>query len=86
MVLGTLALVVLSACSGWNDDRGIGDAPSDQQPDHAVKVWPNADRFANVAAFCIGPNGIYTSTGSQRDAVDVIKDDKNCAEGGKLKE
>ena len=39
-----------AACSGFNDYRGIGDAPVDQQPDTARKVWPNADRFPNIRA------------------------------------
>jgi hypothetical protein len=73
---------VLGGCSKFNDDRGIGDAPVDQQPDHPVKVWPSPDRFMNVGAYCIGENGIYIHT---REAPPVVvPDDPNCDEGGVL--
>ena len=75
--------LVGAACSGFNDDRGIGDAPVDQQPDSARKVWPNADRFPNISAFCIGGNGVYTTTRQAPPA--IVVDDPECAEGGALR-
>jgi hypothetical protein len=74
--------IVGAACSGWNNERGIGDAPVDQQPDEARKVWPNADKFPNISAFCIGGNGVYTTTRQAPPA--IVVDDPECAEGGIL--
>ena len=82
LALGAGSLVG-AACSGFNDDRGIGDAPVDQQPDDARKVWPNADRFPNISAFCIGGNGVYTTTRQAPPA--IVVDDPECAEGGVLR-
>lgn len=84
LALAVLTVVVLAGCSDWNDDRGRGDAPADQQPDQTRKVWPNADHFPNISAFCIGGNGVYTTT---REAPPtVIVDDPECAEGGVLRD
>lgn len=80
----TLALMALVGGCGWKDDHGLGDAPVDQQEDRTVKVWPNGDRYPNVAAFCIGKTGVYTNTRNS-DPVDVISNDPNCAEGGVLR-
>ena len=77
-----LALAVLASCSKFNDDRGIGDAPADQQPDRHVKVWAMPDTFANVAAQCLGENGIYVTT--REAAPVVVANDPNCDEGGVL--
>jgi hypothetical protein len=82
LVLGVGSLVG-AACSEWNDDRGVGDAPADQQPDTARKVWPNADKFPNISAFCIGGNGVYTTTRQAPPA--IVVDDPECAEGGVLR-
>lgn len=78
-----LMLGLAVGCSGYNDDRGVGDAPVDQQPDETRKVWVNGDQFPNVSAFCIGGNGIYTNT-RQADPVDVVVSDPECEEGGIL--
>ncbi len=75
-------VVTAAACSGYNDDRGIGDAPSDQQSDKAVKVWPVPDRFMNIGAFCIGEDAVYIHT--REAAPVVVGDSKNCDEGGVL--
>lgn len=78
-----LVLVVgLGACSGFNDHRGIGDAPADQQGDQKVNVWPMPDRFANIAAICIGDNGVYVTTREAAPA--VVPDDPECKENGAL--
>lgn len=69
-----------SACSAWNDDRGIGDAPVDQQDDTTVKVWPNADRFPNISVICVGGNGVYSTTREAPPA--VVPNDPECASGG----
>jgi hypothetical protein len=78
------AIATTAGCSEFNDDRGKGDAPVDQQADREVTVWPNGDGFPNVAAFCIGDNGVYSVTGGNRDPLDVVANDPNCAEGGVL--
>lgn len=79
-----LGLAVGAGCSEWNDERGIGDYPAHQMPDEVRTVFGNADRYANVSAFCIGETGIYTTTGNQRDAMDPVPNDPNCAPGGIL--
>lgn len=83
-VAAALAVVALSAgCSGWNDERGVGDAPVDQQPDAHRKVWPNADQFPNISAFCVGGNGVYTTTRNAPPV--VVVDDPECADNGELR-
>lgn len=72
--------VATAGCSEFNDDRGIGDAPADQQNDRAVKVWPVPDRFMNIGAFCIGENGVYIHT--REAAPVVVPDDPECDPGG----
>jgi hypothetical protein len=80
--VGLVALLVLTSCSAFNDDRGIGDAPADQQPDADRKVWPMPDQFANIAGLCIGGNGVYVTTREAAPA--VVADDPECAPGGAL--
>ena len=82
VALVALGLGTVAGCSGFKDDRGIGDAPSDQQPDVPVKVWPVPDKFMNIGAFCIGENGVYIHT--REAAPVVVADDPNCDEGGVL--
>lgn len=70
--------VLGAGCS--SDERGIGDAPSEQQPDRPVPIWPNANYYPNVAVICVGGNGVYTTT---REApVAVVVDDPECQPGG----
>lgn len=76
-VAAVVAVAALGACSEYNDDRGIGDAPVQQQPDREVQVYPNGNLFPNISFFCIGKNGIYTTT---REAPPVVvPDDSNCS-------
>ena len=79
----TAMAVTLGACSEAEDKRGIGDAPVAQQDDQERKVWPNGNGFPNISAFCIGGNGVYTTSGTQRPPV-VVVDDPECAQGGVL--
>jgi hypothetical protein len=84
-VLGAASvLVTLAGCSGFNDARGIGDAPVGPTFEKPRKVWVNIDQFPNVVAFCIGANGVYTTT--REAAPTVVPDDPNCAEGGILRD
>lgn len=78
------ALVALLAtgCSSYNDKRGKGDAPVGEFNDDARAVWNGPDSFMNIAAWCIGADGVYAHT---REAAPVIlANDPNCAEGGVL--
>ncbi len=77
-----LALLAVAGCSKFQDDRGIGDAPADQQPDRPIKVWAGPDQFMNVGAYCIGVDGVYIHT--RQAAPVVVPDDPNCDEGGIL--
>ena len=76
--------VMLTGCSEYNDERGRGDAPVGERHEDPRQIWQNLDKFPNVSAFCIGENGVYTNTGDNRDPVDIIVSDPNCAEGGIL--
>jgi hypothetical protein len=84
VVLGAATVALLAGCSGFNDDRGIGDAPVGDRFEAPRRVWVNIDQFPNVAAFCIGANGVYTTT--RQAAPAVVPDDPNCAEGGILRD
>ena len=81
----TLVVAVTAAgCSGYNDDRGKGDAPAGARHEAPRQVWQNLDGYPNVSAFCVGVNGVYTTT--REAAPVVVPDDPNCAEGGILAE
>lgn len=79
-VVSALVLAVAisgtAACSGYNDDRGKGDAPVTNQDDSPAQVINFPDGFANVAVKCDG-NGfrIYSTT---RVAPPVVVPDRTC--------
>lgn len=73
-----------AACGNYNDERGIGDAPVGVNHETKRQVWANIDKFPNVVAFCIGENGVYTTT--REAAPVVIVSDPECKEGGILYE
>lgn len=77
MVLATIMIFVVG-CSGWNDDRGVGDAPiKDPKDDSPAYIINFPDRFANVAFKCFGTTGVYTTT---RNAPPIlILDDPKCS-------
>lgn len=75
-----LAGSLIAGCG--NDDRGLGDAPVDQAKDRTIPVWPNGNGYPNIAAFCIGGNGIYTTTREAPPA--IVIDDPECDRGGIL--
>lgn len=77
-----ITALALTGCDQHNDDRGIGDAPVGTRHEDPRQVWQNIDGFPNIAAFCIGPNGVYTHT--RAAAPVVVVSDPNCAEGGLL--
>jgi hypothetical protein len=74
--------VALGACSEFNDDRGIGDAPAAQVDDAAVPVWPGPNGFMNIGAYCIGTDAVYVHT--REAAPVVVADSANCEPGGIL--
>lgn len=75
--------IAISACGiTTDDDRGLGDAPARQVDDTPIVIFPNADTYPNVSAFCIGPDAMYSNT---RDAaISVAPNSPNCEEGGLL--
>jgi hypothetical protein len=83
-LVAAASFLALAGCSGFNDARGVGDAPVGQRFEAPRRVWANIDQFPNVAAFCIGANGVYTTT--RQAAPAVVPDDPNCAEGGILRD
>ena len=75
-----IALTIgLVSCSGYNDDRGKGDAPVKSKDDSPAVVINFPDGFLNVAFKCLNGNGIYTHT--REAAPVVVVDDPNCDEG-----
>lgn len=82
LAVATLGAFGLAACSKYEDTRGIGDAGVGKQHPAPRQVWPNIDKYPNVAAFCIGVNGVYTTT--REAAPVVVPNDANCVEGGVL--
>ncbi len=84
LIIPLVALIGISATACSNDPRGLGDAPVGTRHETRRQVWVNIDRYPNVAAFCIGENGIYTTT--REAAPVVVPDDPNCDEGGVLAE
>lgn len=78
-----IAGLAFTGCSKYNDARGRGDAPVGGVHEQARQVWENLDQFPNISAFCIGSNGVYTTT-REGVALVIVQDDANCAEGGIL--
>ena len=82
LVVMAMMLIVIQGCSTFNDERGVGDAPRGELHEAPRQVWQNLDRFPNISAFCIGENGLYTTT---REAPPVVvENDPNCDVGGIL--
>jgi hypothetical protein len=79
-----LAAGSLAAACTTDDDKGLGDSPVRQAPDIEVPAWPSPDSFMNIAARCIGPNGVYLHT--RAAAPVVIPNDPNCERGALLHE
>jgi hypothetical protein len=56
-----LALTIsLSACGGYNNDRGRGDAPVGNKDDAPADVLNFPDLFANVAMKCDGHSAVIS--------------------------
>ncbi len=65
-------------------DQGKNDVGSSVEHHEKRQVWDNLNSFPNVSAFCIGENGVYTTTRS--GSFEVVPNDPNCHEGGVLYE
>lgn len=83
-VATTALLVSVSACSSYNDTRGIGDAAvtdgfGHQKGNDNPKLVTNfPDRFSNVATSCVAPGFrafVTTSTGATGRFI-VLPDEK----------
>lgn len=77
-IVGVVVLTQASSC----DRKGLGDAPVGKRHETARQVWTSPDEFMNIAAYCIGANGVYVHT--RNAAPVVVPNDNNCAEGGAL--
>lgn len=84
LIGAAVGVLILASCSSYNDARGIGDAPVGKRHEAPRQVWQNIDGMMNIAAFCIGVNGVYTHT--REAAPVVVPNDPNCSEGGVLAE
>lgn len=84
-VAGTAVAVAIatSACE-TEDDRGLGDAPSEAHDDSTIGIYTNADAYPNISTLCVGGNGVYSTT--REAAVTVIVGDPECEEGGVIYE
>src|SRR4051812_651251 len=83
IVIPVLAAVrTLSACSGFNDDRGWGDAPVSKRDDSGAEVINYPNQFANVAHKCDGHgHRVYVVTHSKTDVAPVVVTDPTCPGG-----
>lgn len=77
------ALLVASGCS--RDEKGMGDSPVGDRHEAPRQVWLAPDQYPNIAAWCIGVNGVYATTRQGAPPV-IVTDDPNCQEGGVLYE
>ena len=76
------AVLTLSACSGFSDERGWGDAPVTKRDDSGVEIINFPDQFANVATKCDGHgHRIYVVTHAKSDVEPVVIDDPSCPGG-----
>lgn len=63
VTLGAAAAIVLTACGGYNNDRGRGDAPVGGKDSAPADVLNFPDLFANVAMKCDGHgHRVYVTT------------------------
>lgn len=78
-ILATTLVVAITSlgCSGYNNERGRGDAPVGERDDTPAQVINFPDLFMNVAMKCLGGNGIYTHT--REGAPVVVANDPECA-------
>lgn len=68
-----LSVALFGGCSGFDDERGRGDAPIGPYDDSPAEVVNFPDKFANVAHKCDGHgHRIYSTT--RQAAVTVIED------------
>ncbi len=77
LIVAAAALaLVAGGCSGFNDERGRGDAPIGPFDDSPAEVINFPDQFANVAHKCDGHgHRVFSST---RQAPPVVIDDPSC--------
>ena len=67
-----------------NDSKGLGDAPVGRTHEAPRQIWLSPDNFMNVAAYCIGVDGVYVHTRPAGPV--IIANDANCLPGGILYE
>jgi len=76
VVGASLLLVVAAGCSGYNSERGVGDAPVGPQDKSAAEVVVFSDKFMNVETKCNHGNRIYSH--SREAAPVVVPNDPSC--------
>lgn len=73
---------LLVSCSGYNEQRGWGDAPVGSVQDGPAEVVNMPNEFGNVATKCDGHgHRLYVVTHSRSDAPVVVIDDPSCPGG-----
>jgi hypothetical protein len=81
-IAAVIALAGLTACSGYNDERGKGDAPVANYSDNGWQVQNAPDGFGNVATICsafVDGQRLWQVTGGTTPI--VITRDETCKAG-----
>jgi predicted small secreted protein len=87
VALSVLAVAVsLTACSGWNDANGRGDAPVGEVNHGTAEIMNYPDTYGNVAHKCDGHgHRVFTNThgsdGETTSSFIVVIDDPTCPGG-----
>jgi hypothetical protein len=86
-VAGLALVASLTACSGWNDSNGRGDAPVGEVNHGTAEIMNFPDTYGNVAHKCDGHgHRVFTNThgtnGETTSSFIVVIDDPTCP-GGK---
>ncbi len=76
LVGASLVALAAAGCSGFNNERGIGDAPVGAQDRTAPEVVVFSDKFLNVETKCNHGNRIYSHT--REAAPVVVPNDPSC--------
>jgi hypothetical protein len=74
------AVIGLTACSGYNDKRGVGDAPIGVRMEQPAIVMENANGFPNYSLNCLGDDTALIGTTRESAPPMVVQDaERLCA-------
>ncbi|MBC6458820.1 hypothetical protein [Actinomadura sp. HBU206391] len=82
LIVAVPLVLALSACSGFSNERGWGDAPVSKRDDSAAEVINYPNQFGNVAHKCDGHgHRVYVVTHAKSDVAPVVVTDPSCPGG-----